>query len=138
MPNADEMRAVCTKCGDTGSYGVNHPPTRPPIDLGDGYTMHDEGSYSTTLCECRAKLPRRHGKARWWTCETIPGETLTTLDGLGEVSVADNVRIYLEDLLPDSPESEHLQEVLGKVWRHAPSLAPTFVWNEATQPLARA
>ena len=44
------------KCGGTGQYVVKDD---------DGII----GSLATYPCPCRLKLPRREGKARWWSLE---------------------------------------------------------------------
>lgn len=68
---------VCSKCGDTGKIGRELPEERR--ELG-GDLVSVIGGYTTDLCECRRKLPKRFGKATWWHREYLPGEEINLLD----------------------------------------------------------
>lgn len=54
---------TCTHCNDTGE--IRHD-SHEEIKSRDG-TVTQLGSSWTTLCQCRADLPARHGKVSWWT-----------------------------------------------------------------------
>lgn len=77
---------MCDKCNDTGKI-VNETGPGPVCDVGGGYTIQRTGGSASDLCECRKSLPPRHGKARWWQCETVYSESMTTCDGFGQVNV---------------------------------------------------
>lgn len=74
---------TCPLCNDKGSVGYEHPEVAREYE---GGTI-TSGGYSTELCQCRRDLPRRFGKASWWWCESVAGETMETGGGLGTVSV---------------------------------------------------
>lgn len=74
---------TCPKC-DNGKTVENLQPG-PEIRLQTGGSIQHTGGFITHLCECRKSLPPRHGKAQWWSCETIEGGTLDL--NLGEVVV---------------------------------------------------
>ena len=48
------IKMVCQKCNDKGSYVVK-----------DGFGM------VTLPCDCRLSLPKREGKAAWWSLEHV-------------------------------------------------------------------
>lgn len=89
---------VCGKCNDKGSIGT-HTTADPSkvADLGGGVTVHDGGSYMTSLCECRQSLPPRYGKARWWTLETVHEETWTSPGGLTAATVTIDREVPVSD-----------------------------------------
>lgn len=65
---AMESNTVC-RCNGTGQIG------------------HDfQGGFTTELCPCRRSLPRRYGRARWWSIETVHADSIE-LDGLHHVGI---------------------------------------------------
>lgn len=63
------MSIACEKCNDTGKVVTNHKPG-PEVAITGGGSVQCAGGFSTDLCECRRKLPRRHGKASFWVFDT--------------------------------------------------------------------
>lgn len=61
------MSGTCSICNGTGC-AKHHAKNS------DGSSE----SYWTTPCECRTNLPRREGKAAWWTSDKSYSESITT------------------------------------------------------------
>lgn len=54
------------ECDGSGKIVDRHEPNGVVVQLGHGLEMHDGGGYTSRLCDCRKKLPKRDGVARWW------------------------------------------------------------------------
>lgn len=48
------------------------------------------------------------------------------------IYMAENTRITLKHLVPESSAAQELQDALDGAWRTAPTFAPSFVWSELT------
>jgi hypothetical protein len=65
------------ECDGSGKIVDRIPESQEWHDFGNGLQIRNGGGYSSRLCSCRRKLPKRDGRATWWgTSEQVFDDTV--------------------------------------------------------------
>lgn len=76
--------SVCATCGGSGIYGEQTSDART---FADGTRVESSG-YITHLCDCRAQLPARVGRAQWWSLRPVYRADVSVPIGCESVSIS--------------------------------------------------